>query len=151
MKKLILTLLLLLGPVSALFAQQDVQNDILSYLKHEGYLPTLDEDGDIQFKMEGIGYFVLTKEVDDADYAYVEVLASFNTDDAYDKLLKIASEMNQDKFVCKCSVLQNDGKNIFLVSMEFITNSRANTQYQLSHALRLLPGWVKAFKDKLNE
>jgi hypothetical protein len=35
--------------------------------------------------------------------------------------------------------------------MEFVTNSRANTEYQMSHALRLLPAWVKEFNDRVDE
>lgn len=44
MKKFTLTLLLIFGTVSALFAQQSVREDIFAFLKREGYVPTFDED-----------------------------------------------------------------------------------------------------------
>jgi len=79
MKKFTLTLLLIFGTVSALFAQQSVREDIFAFLKREGYVPTFDEDRDILFKVQGINYYAIIKEVADMDYAYVEVSASLMT------------------------------------------------------------------------
>ena len=142
MKKFTLTLLLLLAGIPTLFAQQTVRNDIFAYLKHEGYAPALDK---------GILYNIIVKQIENEDYAYVEVLANFGTVTPYDKLMEIANDINQNKFVCKCSVSRNENRNVFTLAMEFVTNSRANTEYQMSHALRLLPAWVKEFNDRVDE
>ena len=136
MKKFTLTLLLLLAGIPTLFAQQTVRNDIFAYLKHEGYAPALDKDSDIEFKIQGILYNIIVKQIENEDYAYVEVLANFGTVTPYDKLMEIANDINQNKFT---------------LAMEFVTNSRANTEYQMSHALRLLPAWVKEFNDRVDE
>ena len=151
MKKFTLTLLLLLAGIPTLFAQQTVRNDIFAYLKHEGYAPALDKDSDIEFKIQGILYNIIVKQIENEDYAYVEVLANFGTVTPYDKLMEIANDINQNKFVCKCSVSRNENRNVFTLAMEFVTNSRANTEYQMSHALRLLPAWVKEFNDRVDE
>lgn len=79
MKKFTLTLLLLLAGIPTLFAQQTVRNDIFAYLKHEGYAPALDKDSDIEFKIQGILYNIIVKQIENEDYAYVEVLANFGT------------------------------------------------------------------------
>ena len=73
--------------------------------------------------------------------------------DRFDVLrwMEIANDINQNKFVCKCSVSRNENRNVFTLAMEFVTNSRANTEYQMSHALRLLPAWVKEFNDRVDE
>ena len=138
MKKFTLTLLLLLAGIPTLFAQQTVRNDIFAYLKHEGYAPALDKDSDIEFKIQGILYNIIVKQIENEDYAYVEVLANFGTVTPYDKLMEIANDINQNR-------------NVFTLAMEFVTNSRANTEYQMSHALRLLPAWVKEFNDRVDE
>ena len=130
MKKFTLTLLLIFGTVSALFAQQSVREDIFAFLKREGYVPTFDEDRDILFKVQGINYYAIIKEVADMDYAYVEVSANFTADVPYDKLLAISNDQNRDKFVCKCSAERDGEDNCFKVAMEFITNNRTNTEYQ---------------------
>ena len=124
MKKFTLTLLLIFGTVSALFAQQSVREDIFAFLKREGYVPTFDEDRDILFKVQGINYYAIIKEVADMDYAYVEVSANFTADVPYDKLLAISNDQNRDKFVCKCSAERDGEDNCFKVAMEFITNNR---------------------------
>lgn len=108
MKKFTLTLLLLLAGIPTLFAQQTVRNDIFAYLKHEGYAPALDKDSDIEFKIQGILYNIIVKQIENEDYAYVEVLANFGTVTPYDKLMEIANDINQNKFVCKCSVSRNE-------------------------------------------
>ncbi len=84
------------------------------------------------------------------DYAYVEVSANFTADVPYDKLLAISNDQNRDKFVCKCSAERDGEDNCFKVAMEFITNNRTNTEYQMAHALRLLPGWIEKFKEELD-
>ena len=150
MKKFTLTLLLIFGTVSALFAQQSVREDIFAFLKREGYVPTFDEDRDILFKVQGINYYAIIKEVADMDYAYVEVSANFTADVPYDKLLAISNDQNRDKFVCKCSAERDREDNCFKVAMEFITNNRTNTEYQMAHALRLLPGRIEKFKEELD-
>lgn len=45
MKKFTLTLLLIFGTVSALFAQQSVREDIFAFLKREGYVPSSTKTG----------------------------------------------------------------------------------------------------------
>ena len=150
MKKFTLTLLLIFGTVSALFAQQSVREDIFAFLKREGYVPTFDEDRDILFKVQGSNYYAIIKEVADMDYAYVEVSANFTADVPYDKLLAISNDQNRDKFVCKCLAERDGEDNCFKVAMEFITNNRTNTEYQMAHALRLLPGWIEKFKEELD-
>ena len=96
MKKFTLTLLLLLAGIPTLFAQQTVRNDIFAYLKHEGYAPALDKDSDIEFKIQGILYNIIVKQIENEDYAYVEVLANFGTVTPYDKLMEIANDINQN-------------------------------------------------------
>jgi len=44
--------------------QKKLQNDIIFYLKSEGFSPSIDEDGDIVFKKEGKSYFI---EIDDKE------------------------------------------------------------------------------------
>lgn len=151
MKKITLTLLILMGTICTLSAQQNVKEDIFYYLRQEGYVPSYDQDGDIKFKMEGIGYYVLVKEIADDGYAYVEVMASFGSDTSYDTLLAVANEFNRSKYVCKCSIYRQDDENVFTVAMEFMTDSRTNTEFQMTRALRLLPVWIEAFENKLED
>ena len=128
MKKFTLTLLLIFGTVSALFAQQSVREDIFAFLKREGYVPTFDEDRDILFKVQGINYYAIIKEVADMDYAYVEVSANLTVDVPYDKLLAIPNDPNRDKVVCKCSAERDGEANCFNVDVEQFKKNRTRTE-----------------------
>ncbi|MBR1923195.1 MAG: hypothetical protein IJ838_05550 [Paludibacteraceae bacterium] len=68
MKKLILTLLCTLVLTTA-FAELNenqlaLRRSISSFLRDEGYSPTIDDDGDIRFKYEGDSYYVLVSSSD---------------------------------------------------------------------------------------
>lgn len=151
MKKLILTLLFLFGAYFTLLAQNSVKRDIFSFLRTEGYAPSLDEDGDIKFKVQGTVYFALVKEFTDKNYAYVEVMAGYTTDTPLEKLIEISNLFNRTKYVCKCTAYESDGDNLFQVAMEFMTNSCANTEFQMAQALLLLPDWVEEFEDSISK
>lgn len=43
-------------------AQKDFMDEIISFLKMEGYMPSYDSDGDIQFKIEGASYWISVDE-----------------------------------------------------------------------------------------
>lgn len=114
MKKLVLALLMTLCTLGALRAQS-LQSDIMSFLRTEGYAPSYDSDGDIQFKKEGYLYYVIVKDIDDG-YSYVEVRVPFGISDmSLSELQNIATELNTGKFLCKCSAYRDDsdGDNIF--------------------------------------
>lgn len=146
MKKLVFVLLMTLGSFGMLQAQS-IQSGIMSYLKFEGYLPSYDGDGDIQFKKEGCFYYVIVKDIDEG-YSYVEVRVPFSvTDMSLSELQQIASEINTGKYLCKCSAhANNNGGNTFQISMEFVVSTDAQARYQMGHALRLMPKWIEAFE-----
>jgi hypothetical protein len=54
---------------AALFAQtkSELQEMYMTYLRAEGYSPSVDSDGDILFKSEGRNYYII---VDDEDLEY---------------------------------------------------------------------------------
>jgi len=39
-------------------AQRQLQNDVISFLKNEGFQPSIDDDGDVSFKKEGVSFFI---------------------------------------------------------------------------------------------
>jgi hypothetical protein len=44
--------------------KEQFQNFYVEYLAEEGYRPEIDSDGDVRFKREGKGYFILVREDD---------------------------------------------------------------------------------------
>ena len=146
MKKIVIALLLTLGAFGMLRAQS-IESEIMSYLRTEGYVPSYDSDGDIQFKKEGCIYYVIIKDSDEG-YSYVEVRVPFDASDmSLSDLRSFATELNTSKYLCKCSAYaNNNGGNTFQISMEFIANSASQARYMMGHALRLMPHWITAFE-----
>jgi hypothetical protein len=46
------------------YTREQLQELYMEYLKEEGYLPMIDQDGDVAFKAEGRNYFIQVNETD---------------------------------------------------------------------------------------
>jgi hypothetical protein len=62
-------------------------------LREEGYLPRIDEDGDISFKAEGIGYLVRVA-VDDDEYCQLQLGYRLPEDTLSEHALSVANHLN---------------------------------------------------------
>lgn len=77
MKKYLFTLLALVAlcamPVRAEknAAEKNFMNQVESYLRNEGYAPSLDSDGDVKFKYQGNTYYVSAEQYDEGFYVKV--------------------------------------------------------------------------------
>lgn len=63
MKKVLLVLILILGTINGYAdeptaTQIRLRNEVLDFLKIEGFVPEVDKDGDIKFKKEGLVYYI---------------------------------------------------------------------------------------------
>ena len=104
--------------------QQAVRDNIMSYLREEGYQPSIDSDGDIKFKRQGDIYFVDVSDKDSSPY-YVRLSKYFSYGEKLTKT-KIglyAQEINQYKMI---KLLANDN-NFWLETQMFLINSVAFT------------------------
>jgi hypothetical protein len=66
-KKICLVIGLMFVLVSGLSAQMtrsQLQQMYVTYLREEGYRPSVDEDGDVRFKYEGYPFYILVNEED---------------------------------------------------------------------------------------
>ncbi|MDE7161026.1 MAG: YbjN domain-containing protein [Muribaculaceae bacterium] len=77
MKNLFLALaLLIMGAVCSEAAakttsESNFSNQVLNFLKQEGYMPSIDSDGDVKFKSEGDTYFVIAHDYNDGWYVKI--------------------------------------------------------------------------------
>ena len=80
--------------------QQKLQNDIQNYLREEGFAPSIDEDGDIKFKKEGISFYVIIDKGENSPF-FLQLCVPYNLGANYDrqKVMRIANEVNEYKSV----------------------------------------------------
>ncbi|MBO4658041.1 MAG: hypothetical protein J5637_00305 [Prevotella sp.] len=131
MKKLFCLIVMMTMCLSVSYAQKSLdsgqlslRNNIMSFLKEEGYVPTIDEDGDIQFKREGDVYFISVSESDSAPY-YVELMKLYGYGETYTKakVTSLIPEINKYKMI---KLMIGDSSWWFESEM-FVANSNAFT------------------------
>ena len=105
MKKLALTLCLLFSMCFSFAAelnsaQERLRNDIMNYIRREGFVPEIDNDGDIRFKKEGTTYFVRV-DAKETNPMYVVFFCLYNKPSNYsvDAVRLATAELNQYKGV----------------------------------------------------
>lgn len=102
-------------PVQRSAANVAFRDSIENFLKLEGYVPSIDEDGDIEFKKEGSTFFVSV--LDDEAPFYLQFSYYLGMDDDIDQvaMLKAMNETNRDNRCIKCSIVN---KELLLISVE---------------------------------
>ena len=96
------------------------RDSVVSFLKDEGFVPSVDEDGDIWFKKEGDTLLVSVQ--DDTAPFYVQInygLSSEGMDDQV-ALLKAVNNINLNCRCVKCSIGE---EGYLLISVETYNNS----------------------------
>ena len=80
--------------------QIKLRNEIKNFLQEEGYVPSIDQDGDITFKYEGKTYYIQIDDSDTSPY-YICIFRSHSYSEAYtkEKLLRVVGETNFKKGV----------------------------------------------------
>lgn len=144
MKKILLTLLLVFCVFSASKAQSNdrIKTTIFSYLQNEcGYETHYDADGDIQFTMDDLIYYVIIKTLD--DYSLVEIRIAFESEESTDRLLSIANDFNRSNYLCKCSAEPGS----FQISVEFAVSTTVQALSQTGIALQWFPVWIESLQE----
>ena len=120
--------------------QQAILVSILSFLKDEGFQPSLDNDGDIRFKRQGDTFYIDVSDSDDSPY-YVKMLKFFK----YSKDITKADITMYSKEILRYKMIKltiNDNNYVIKAEM-FINNSNSFT----SIFYRLLSAFDAAEKD----
>ncbi len=81
-------------------AQKNLRTEIFGFLKNEGFVPEIDDDGDITFKREGHAHWIIVSRNDDSPM-FVTMMRSAPYVENYDKnrALHASEELNLYKTV----------------------------------------------------
>ena len=123
-----LVLLILSFSVNTVFAQetdeketeQRLQNKYMQFLKEEGFMPSVDDDGDVKFKSEGDSYYLSPYGKDPLFFSLVRYLK--NTDEVHS--LKIFEAVNKANFAYKTVgvYLTSNDKSIIINAASYLAN-----------------------------
>jgi hypothetical protein len=98
----------------------------MSFLRQEGYEPSIDPDGDIQFVEQSGETFYIIIDRDDPSFLSLIALASWvvYSDEDWEQLLVAISNANRTTYVGKAYLIREDGNTIYmyLASELFLEN-----------------------------
>jgi hypothetical protein len=91
------------------WTKENLQTMYMEHLRAEGYLPSIDEDGDIMFKVSGNNYYII---IDENDLQFFQIyrglsLGSIETDAA----INAANYSNRHSKVAKVWI-SSDGRSV---------------------------------------
>jgi len=134
------------------FAQQewtkaDLQSIYVEYLRGEGYLPSIDVDGDIQFKVSGDNYFII---IDENDLQFFQIYMGFSLGAITpEEALNAANYSNRRSKVVKVA-LSSDGK-VASITAELLLEDPRDFIPVFSRAISLMRNAENNFMGQLKE
>jgi hypothetical protein len=124
------------------------QQVFMHHIKSEGFVPEIDKDGDIVFKIEGGTYYIVLHENDPEFFQMI--FPSFweiENDAERLKALDAANHSNAKSKVSKVMVL---GDNVF-ASIEILLTDPSDFETVFGRCVGLLRNGVNNFKAKMRE
>ena len=123
-------------------AQKAMRTKMVTFLKEEGYMPEITDEGSIKFKIEGIIYFI-TLDERDTNPLYYTMSATFNYGDVItrDKMDEIVAEINLYKAI-KMTYADNYysvGSEVYLVDIDQFRYTFYKTKKTIQQALAEIP------------
>lgn len=147
MKTMALALLLTLSAVpvcakSLTQAQRTFLNNISSFLREEGFAPSIDGDNSLAFKKEGVSYWI---DIDESNPFYLEFHHSgLNCTDAdMGAVLQACNKTNLNKKCAKVAL----GPNGVAITVELFCHSAEEFKYVFYRSIKALDVAYGAVKD----
>jgi len=115
----------------------DLQGIYMPHLREMGYLPSVDDDGDIQFKVSGVNYFII---IDEEDLQFFQVYMGFSLGDiTREAAVNAANEANRKSKVAKVSISLPESERVVVsITVELLLNDRWDFAPVFSRALSLI-------------
>jgi len=129
------------------WTKEKLQNIYLEHLRAEGYLPSVDVDGDIYFKVSGDNYFII---IDESDLQFFQVYTGFTLGAvSMEDALNAANYSNRRSKVAKITISSNG--LIASVTAELLLNDPADFSPVFARALSLMRNAEINFLANLSE
>jgi len=112
----------------------DLQRMYMDYLREEGYMPSIDRDGDILFKVSGSNYFII---IDESDAQFFRIYTGINLGSyTQQAALEAANYSNMRSKVAKVYV-SSDGRTA-AINTELLLSDPRGFRQVLSRAISLM-------------
>jgi len=127
--------------------KKSLQNIYMNYLKTEGYVPAVDEDGDVQFKYEGKWYFITVNE-EDPCYFSLSIIFENKWNTSKEERSKVLEAINYSNAKCKISKVFMTEKSIFF-TIEIPLKNPEDFSEIFNRGLSVLKNGMTLFAEKI--
>lgn len=93
-------------------------SNIYDHLSNDGFRPSIDDDGDLRFKVEGRVYFVRFDEEDPTFVRLCAINVATSLELSFQQALEYANQVSAEIKVAKAFCIERDGKPIIWVTAE---------------------------------
>jgi len=129
------------------WTKADLQSIYMEYLRQEGYLPSIDGDGDIQFKVAGNSYFII---IDENDLQFFQVYTGFKMETITpENALSAANSSNRSSKVVK--VAFSPDRNVVSITAELLLNDPRDFVLIFSRAISLINNAENNFMTQVKD
>lgn len=106
-------------------------SNLYDHLSNEGFRPSIDDDGDLRFKVEGRVYFIRLDEEDSTFVRLCAINVATSLELNFQQALEYANQVCAEIKVAKAFCIERDGKPIIWVTAECRYSSSAEFVAQL--------------------
>jgi hypothetical protein len=133
------------SPVFAQMSKNDLQKMYVDYLRQEGYLPSIDSDGDIVFKIAGDNYLIIIDEDDLQFFQVIEYISLGST--SSQTALNAANYATRRTKVAK-AFISSDGKTV-CIKVELLLGKPDDFKQFFSRALSMIRSAEESFISQI--
>jgi len=143
-------ILICIANINAQMSKQQLQDMYVSYLKVQGYQPSIDSDGDVQFKAEGGTFFII---VDTRDLQSFRILYpnfwEIESQEEKAQVIKVVNYINRTTKVVK--VYLNSREDDVSMDANIFIEKPEDFKKFFPRMIDLLLKERREFKEKMNE
>ena len=128
---------------------KELRQFCMDHLKEEGYVPKIDDDGDIAFKCEGDKFYIQLDE-EDIQFFRMIFLGNWECEDEEEKIrmYKAASDTNRGMKMVKTSIRDD---STVTVAIECLLNNAEYFTINFARWLSAMKSAIETFKEKMSE
>ena len=137
-------------PAPVEWTREDLQGIYVEHLRNGGYMPSVDIDGDIQFKVSGDSYFII---VDEKDIQFFQIYMGFSLGIASrEDVLNAANNANRLSKTAKVSISSDDSHRIIVsITAELLLKDPTEFTAVFPRALSLIRNAENNFIKQLTD
>lgn len=127
-------------------SEAQLQNMYMEFLTEEGYLPEIDDDGDIRFKYEGRTYFIIVNETDQTFFQIL--LPNIYSIENEEKRAEVLAAADHANALSKVAKVHTVGDNTY-VSVELLVATPEDFKKLFKRSMSLMTNGMNNFANKI--